>query len=157
MQTQVQQKYKYFLIEKHLNMSYGIWAFFSYGTITINVRKFQKLYAILFLPIFFFFFFLYIYSTKNTRWYCKQCRPRFQESLIWVFGNCICHYIRQAGVQNFSTFPIILPSLFQRIHNSISIWSTSILSNRDISSHVIQTEIIKRVLLHININPCHAE
>ena len=51
----------------------------------------------------------------NILWIDKQCRPcsegSFRSSLIRVCTVCICHFVRNFGVQNFRSFTVILPQM----------------------------------------------
>ena len=73
----------------------------------------------------------------NILWIDKQCRPcsegSFRSSLIRVCTVCICHFVRNFGVQNFRSFTVILPQMIilciSTLHIDHSFPSTMLLTN----------------------------
>ena len=78
-----------------------------FTVINVNVLKFGTFYSILFGLNFGF----YVVVSSKTKWNAKQCRPTsdcsFRSSLIWVCTFCMCHFVRNFGVQNFKTYTLL--------------------------------------------------
>ena len=76
--------------------------------LTVNVLKFRTLYSILFSLYFAF----YAAVSQNIQWTgMAKSRPQsdcsFRSSPILVCTVCIFHFVRNFGVQNFSTFIVV--------------------------------------------------